>query len=220
MICQFGDSPWILISITFFELVFLIIPPFIASKVEHNTLKEQLIDLGFSKSNDSVLEKVLKIISGFGLSIIFVVLANYLHFFFTYISELIYGIDYVDTAQEGIISTSPINPNFLQLVIIIFQQILIIGLCEEAFFRSFLIRKLNNKFRYSFCIIISSLLFAFYHVPPFIVPWSTIITYFGYYFTFGVILSIIFLFYKKSLLPVIISHGFFNSFLIMISFFN
>ncbi|MBY9006297.1 MAG: CPBP family intramembrane metalloprotease [Candidatus Lokiarchaeota archaeon] len=220
MTIRFGDNSWILILVTFLELLFLFIPPYIASKIEHNTLKEQLIILGFHKSQELKLEKMLKIISGIGLSILFLVFAVYMSFFFTYISRLIFGLEFVELAQQGSISTGPVNPDMLQLVIIIFQQIFIIGICEEAFFRSFLIKKLRNKFGYITCILISSIFFAIYHVPPFIVPFTTIVTYFGYYFTFGVLLSLIFIFYKESLLPAIISHGFFNIIIIILPFLN
>ncbi|MBD3342602.1 MAG: CPBP family intramembrane metalloprotease [Candidatus Lokiarchaeota archaeon] len=56
-------------------------------------------------------------------------------------------------------------------------EVLIVGPCEEGFFRGFVLKKSENKLKNTSAILFSSLLFALYHVPPFLVPISTIITF-------------------------------------------
>lgn len=220
MTIQIGENPWILISLTFLEILFIIIPPYIASKIEKTKFKDQLIIIGFHKLRSLKSEKILEIVSGIGLGVLFWVLAPYLNHFFYFLSQKLFGNEFVQQAEQGTISTLPINPSYIQLTIAIIQQIFIISICEEAFFRSFLIKKLRNKFKNFSCILLSSLCFALYHVPPFLVPSNTLITYFGYYYTFGVLLSLIFIFYKDSLLPAIITHGFFNIIIIIFNIVN
>ncbi|MFX1502753.1 MAG: type II CAAX prenyl endopeptidase Rce1 family protein, partial [Promethearchaeota archaeon] len=87
---------------------------------------------------------------------------------------------------------------------------IITGPCEEAFFRGFLIKKLKVKLKLSYSIIFSSIIFTLYHIPPFLVPLTTIITYFGYYFAFGVLLSLVFVYFKYSLIPCSVAHSCFN----------
>ncbi len=216
MVIQLGQNNWILISLSFLEILFIIIPPFIASKIEKNKIKDQLIDIGFHRLRKPLSIKFYEIYSGVIFSILFYAIGAYILFFFFNLSTTLFGQEFVETGQGGAISTSPIEPNYLQLTIIIIQHVIIISICEEAFFRSFLIKKLKNKFKIYACILISSLCFAIYHVPPFLVPLETTVTYFGYYFTFGVMLSCIFVLYKESLLPGIIAHGFFNILIIIL----
>ena len=64
-------------------------------------------------------------------------------------------------------------------------------------------------------ILFSSLIFAFYHVPPFLVPLSTIFTFFGYYFTFGILLALVFMLFDFDLVPCIIAHSLFNILLLI-----
>ncbi|MFX1427840.1 MAG: CPBP family intramembrane glutamic endopeptidase, partial [Promethearchaeota archaeon] len=97
-----------------------------------------------------------------------------------------------------------------QLAILIMLQIVLVGPCEEAFFRVFLINKFKEKVKITYSIIISSIFFTLYHVPPFIVPFTTVITFFGYFFTLGILLALIFVYFDFSLIPCSIAHSFFN----------
>ncbi|MBD3195552.1 MAG: CPBP family intramembrane metalloprotease [Candidatus Lokiarchaeota archaeon] len=210
-------DPWILISITFLELLFLIIPTYIAKTIETNSLKEQFIDLGFTKSDDSIPNIGAKIILGFILGIFFFLIGGYILYFFTIVVvSNLFGADFLVDAQKGAISTQPLQPNILQLFILIMQQIFIIAVCEEFFFRAFLIEKISYKLNVIHAMIISSLFFAIYHVPPFLVPLSTIITYFGYYFFFALLLGTLYIVLNQSLLSVIVAHSTFNILVILL----
>jgi membrane protease YdiL (CAAX protease family) len=160
---------------------------------------------------------VLKIITGIDLGILFYLIGGYILFFFrNFIVENIYGTHFVIEAEKGVISTKPIKPNFLQIVIILFLYILIIAPCEEAFFRGFILKKIETNTKTIYAVLLSSICFSFYHIPPFLVPIPTIIVFFGYYFTFGLLLAVFLKLFNYSLIPCIIAHGLFNILILML----
>ena len=213
MTIQLGENPWILIGLIFLEILFVIIPAYISSKIEKKSFKKLLFEMGFQK-NDDIL---IKIIAGLSIGVIFFSFGNFILIFFRHIViENLFGTKFIAEGQEGVISTLPIQPNMGQIIILVILQIIIIGPCEEAFFRGFIIKKLNVKMKIVYSVIISSIFFSFYHVPPFLVPLTTTITYFGYYFAFGVLLASIFIFFEHSLIPCSISHSCLNVLLLLV----
>ncbi|MFX1488694.1 MAG: lysostaphin resistance A-like protein [Promethearchaeota archaeon] len=210
---QLGENPWILIGLIFLEILFVIVPAFISSKIENKSFTTLLSEMGFQKDKDYSL----KIIAGLGIGILFFFSGDFILIFFrNVVVKNLLGEGFIKEGQEGVISTTPIQPNIFQVLIIAILQIIIVGPCEEAFFRAFLIKKINAKFKVAYSIIISSTIFAFYHVPPFLVPLATIITFFGYYFIFGVLLALIFVYFNYSLIPCSIAHSCFNILLFLI----
>lgn len=213
MAVQLGENPWILIGLIFLELLFVFIPALISSKLEKKTFQDIIKDMGFQKNEDLFI----KIISGLSLGILLFFFGNYVIIFFReIIVRNLLGSDFVVLGQEGVISTEPIQPNLFQLVIFIILNLIIIGPCEEAFFRGFLIKKSQKKMKLAYSVIISSICFTLYHVPPFIVTIATIVTFFGYYFTFGLILSFIFIYFDYSLIPCSVAHSCFNILILLI----
>ena len=213
MTIQLGENPWILIGLIFLEILFVIIPAYISSKIEKKSFKKLLFEMGFQK-NDDIL---IKIIAGLSIGVIFFFFGNFILIFFRHIViENLFGTKFIAEGQEGVISTLPFQPNMVQIIILVILQIIIIGPCEEAFFRGFIIKKLNVKMKIVYSVIISSIFFSFYHVPPFLVPLTTTITYFGYYFAFGVLLASIFIFFEHSLIPCSISHSCLNVLLLLV----
>ncbi|HEY0090307.1 MAG TPA: CPBP family intramembrane glutamic endopeptidase, partial [Candidatus Lokiarchaeia archaeon] len=151
-----------------------------------------------------------------GFGVIFYLTAGYLIFVFKYlIIENIFGSTFIKEAEKGAINTTPLHPNFAQLIIIIILQIIIVGPCEEGFFRGFILKRCGNKVKSFYAILISSFFFAIYHTPPLLVSLTTIITYFSYYFVFGLLLALIFKLFKNSLIPCSIAHSFFNILIII-----
>jgi membrane protease YdiL (CAAX protease family) len=143
--------------------------------------------MGFQKNKNLLI----KIIFGLSFGIFFFFFSDFILLLFRdLIIRNLFGTEFVEQAQEGTISTAPLQPSAIQLFILIIMQIVITVPCEEAFFRGFLIKKFNFKLKLVYSILISSTFFTFYHIPPFLVPISTVITFFGYYFTFGLFLSL------------------------------
>ena len=216
MVIELGANPWILIGLMLTELFLIFIPAFIASKIEATSFKDELMFMGFKKNTDPFLKIFTKILAGILIGFIFYFISGYITFFFrNLIIENIFGSEFIKKGQKGSISTNPIKPSLIQVIIIIILQFIIVALCEESFFRGFVIKKIEKKAKYFYSTLISSLCFAIYHTPPFIVPITTIIVYFGYFFTFGILLSITFRIFNYSLIPCIIAHGLFNTLILI-----
>jgi membrane protease YdiL (CAAX protease family) len=212
MTVQLGENPWILIGLIFFELLFVILPALFSSSLKKKSFMIELNKMGL-QINDNLFSKI---ISGLSFGILFFFLSDYLIIFFRdFITRNLFGSEFIELAQEGVISTTPIQLNAIQMYILIILQIFIIGPCEEAFFRGFLIKKCNLKLKLIYSILISSIIFSLYHVPPFLVPLSTIVTFLGYYFTFGLLLSSIYIYFDYSIIPGSIAHSLFNILLIV-----
>ncbi len=204
---QLGENPWFLITLIFLETLLVFIPALISSKIEKKKFKKLLSEMGFQKNE----ELIIKIIAGISIGILLFFLGSFLIIFFrNVIVENLFGSGFIEQGQEGAINTTPVQPDVIQLSILIILQIIIIGPCEEAFFRVFIIKKLQVKTKVVYGVIISSVLFAFYHVPPIIVPVTTILTFFGYYFILGVLLALTFLYFNYSLIPCSVAHSCFN----------
>ncbi|MHA1914965.1 MAG: CPBP family intramembrane glutamic endopeptidase [Promethearchaeota archaeon] len=213
MAVQLGQNSWVLIGLMLLEFFFVIIPLFLSSKIEKKEFKTVLSEIGFEKSNDFTI----KIIAGVSFGILLFFSGDFIIIFVrNLIIENLFGTEFILSGQEGVVSTIPVQPNITQLIIIIILQILVVGPCEEAFFRGFFIKKLKERTKSIYLVLISSTLFAFYHVPPFLVPLTTVVTFFGYFFIIGVSLSLIFYYFKYSLIPVSVAHSCFNILILLI----
>ncbi|HDZ18620.1 MAG TPA: CPBP family intramembrane metalloprotease [archaeon] len=213
MAIQLGENPWILILLMFLELFLIIVPGFISSRIEKKPISEVILDMGFQKNENFII----KIIAGISFGILFFFIGNYIIIFFRdFIVKNLFGVQFIQQGQSGAIIVTPIQPNLVQIIILIILQIIIIGPSEEAFFRGFIIKKLNEKLKLQYSIIISAICFTLYHVPPFLVPLTTIITFFGYYFTFGLILSLIFINFENSIIPNSVAHSCFNILILLL----
>ncbi len=207
MAIDLGKDPNILILISFAEVLFILVPSLIAAKIEKKSLLDELKEMGFQRKPTTLKKMLLKV--GFGLligTVFFFVSGFILSFFVNFLVQTLFGAQFVEEGINSAISTTPINPTIIQLIILIAIQIIIVAPCEESFFRGFVLRKSYKKMKLLYSIIFSSFIFSIYHVPPFFVPLSTILTFFGYYFVFGIFLSLTFILFKNSLLPSSIAH--------------
>ena len=211
MSINLGATPIILILFITLELLLIIIPNLIASYVEKKSFKEELVDMGFSLSNYNIKRILLLISQGILIGVIFYFIGGWIFIFFVdIVIKNVLGTVFVENAINNTINVEPMNPQIIEFVIIIVLQVLIVGSCEEGFFRGFVLKKIKNKSKYYIALIISALCFTFYHIPPILVPISTIITFFGYYFTFGLLFGVLYRINKESLLPNIVAHSLFN----------
>ena len=216
MAINLGKDTNILILISFAEILFILVPSLIAAKIEKTPFIVEVKKLGFNVKNPKLKNILLKICAGILIGFLFFFISDLLlTFYMRFIIQNLFGAQFIEEGIGNAISTSPVNPNFIQLSLLITIQIIIIGPCEEAFFRGFVINKSKNKVKLIYSIILSSFLFTIYHVPPFLVPLTTITTFFGYYFTFGILLSLIFVSFKGSLLPSSIAHSSLNVLLLI-----
>ncbi|MFX1426838.1 MAG: type II CAAX prenyl endopeptidase Rce1 family protein, partial [Promethearchaeota archaeon] len=176
MVIQLGDNPWILIGLTFLEILFVAVPALISSRIEKKNFRILLSEMGFQKNEDILI----KVIAGLSVGVLFFSFGDFVIILFrNVIIENFFGSEFIQEGQEGVVTTTPVQPTIIQLTILIMLQIVLVGPCEEAFFRGFLINKFKEKVKITYSIIISSIFFTLYHVPPFIVPLTTVITFFG-----------------------------------------
>jgi len=216
MAIDLGKDPNILILISFAEILFILVPSLITAKIEKKPYLVEVKELGFNVKNSKLTNILLKIFAGIIIGIFFFFISDLLlTFYIRFIIQNLFGAQFIQDGIGNAISTQPMNPSFIQLSLLIAIQIIFIGPCEEAFFRGFVINKSKYKVKLIYSIILSSFLFAIYHVPPFLVPFTTIITFFGYYFTFGILLSLVFVACKGSLLPSSIAHSSLNILLLI-----
>jgi len=207
MAIDLGKDTILLISLSFLEILLILIPALIASKVEQKSLLDELKEMGFQKKPTTLKKMIPKVISGLLIGIIFFFISGYIiSFFVNTIVLLLFGAQFVEEGINNAISTTPFNPTIIEVIILIAIQIIIVAPCEEGFFRGFIIKKCSKKMKLLYSLIFSSFIFTIYHVPPFLVPLSTIVTFFGYYFFFGIFLSLTFILFKNSLLPGTIAH--------------
>jgi len=211
MSIDLGKDPTLLISLIFLETLFILIPAFIASKVEKTLFVDEIREIGFQRQATTIKKMVVKVLVGLLIGVLFYFISGYIiSFFVNFVVRVLFGAQFVEEGINNSISTTPVNPTPIQLVILVSLQILIIAPCEEGFFRGFTIGKSQKKIKKVYAVILSSILFTIYHIPPFLVPISTIITFFGYYFSFGILLSLTFILFKNSLLPSSIAHSTLN----------
>ncbi len=216
MSLNLGQEPIILIFLILFEIFFIVIPALIAKFPDKCSFKDELLEIGFTKSQQNIRKQTFKILVGFSIGVIFLLIADYLIIFFKYIiTENLFGSEFLQNAEEGAIDTTPVSPNMLEMLIILILQMVIIAPCEEGFFRGFIAKRFYKKNHRIIAIFLSSFCFALYHVPPFLVPFQTIFTYFGYYFIFGMILVLLFKNFNYSLIPVVVTHATFNTLLFL-----
>jgi len=211
MAINLGRDPSLLIAIMFFEIFLILIPALIASKIEKRPIIEEFKEMGFQLKTYSLKNFTLKVFLGLLIGTILFFFSSFVLFNFTnFIVQIFFGTQFVEQGVGNAITTEPYNPTITQLIIIITIQIIIVGPCEEGFFRGFIIKKSQKKMKLIYSVILSTSIFVIYHVPPFLVPVSTIITFFGYFFTLGALLALTFIFFKNSLLPSSIAHSLFN----------
>ncbi len=214
---QLGENPWILILLSTLEILLILIPILISSRLSKTPIKHELHEIGIKINLSNFSLKLKKAALGIFIGICLVLMSNFILVFFqNFIIANLFGEEFVVQGNENAINSQILNPSPLQLYLFILIQFLIIGPCEESFFRGFIIVKLKDKIRLIYTLIISSLVFTLYHVPPFLVPVSTIISFFGYYFTIGFILAIVFIYSNFSLIPTSIAHSVFNLLIIIL----
>ena len=169
-----------------------------------------------SVSEMKLKKTLLEVVAGIGLGLLLYFTSGFILTFTVQFVELIFGTEFVNQGINNAINTTPIEPDLIQLIIIIILQVIIVAPCEEGFFRGFILKKCNSRIKLIYALLISSAIFALFHVPPFIVPITTLVTFYGYYFILGCSLALIFMVFRSSLIPGIATHALFNVLVILL----
>ena len=212
-----ASSVWAYFLFCFSELLFIAIPMLVFKlqkkdlryEFRHRIIPNEMLDR-------NAWFRFVDIIMGIFIGVFFYYFGGILAFTIKKVVIATKGEDYYNTATEGSVNTTPPPPPPSPLLIwgIIISGILIIfvtvAFAEEFCFRGVLLKEFNhiNKF---LGVILSSAIFMIYHVFPGIVPWTTFVTFWLYYFSFGVLLSLITMFQRGDLIVAIVAHGTFDS---------
>ncbi|MHA1512354.1 MAG: lysostaphin resistance A-like protein, partial [Promethearchaeota archaeon] len=199
------------------ELIFIAIP-MIVFKLQKKDLKYEFRHriVPNEMLNRNFWFRLADIIMGIFIGVFFYYFGGLLATTIRKVIIQIMGEDFYNTASEGSVNTTPPPPPpdpFIIWALIIVGVIVIfvtVAFAEEFCFRGVLLKEFNHKNKV-FGVILSSILFMLFHVMPGIVLWSTFMTFWLYYFAFGVLLSLITIFQKGDLIVSIVAHGTFNS---------
>jgi len=201
----------------FAELIFIAIP-MIVFKLQKKDLKYEFRHriVPNEMLNRNFWFRLADIIMGIFIGVFFYYFGGLLAITIKKVIIEIMGEEFYNTASVGSVNTTPPPPPPDPLIIwtlIIVGVIVIfttVAFAEEFCFRGVLLKEFNHKNKV-FGVILSSTLFMLFHVMPGIVPWSTFLTFWLYYFVFGVLISLITMFQKGDLIVSIVAHGTFNS---------
>ena len=128
-----------------------------------------------------------------------------------------FGPEFYGQAAAGSVNVTPPSLSSFELLLSIVIMFVVVALCEEYCFRGVILKEINKK-KKALGLILSSALFMLYHVFPGVVPIQTFVTFWLYYFIFGLILGIIVLVQRGDLLSSIVAHGTFNAILFYLQF--
>lgn len=213
----FSKQFWIFLGLSCLEFIFLIGPSIYYKLVRKENLQTSLLLRSFPQKR-SFLSRMGDILVGIAAGIFLSFLAQGL-IYGTYYSIIgLFGEDFYTTASSGSIDVFPDAFSIGEVICIILVNFLIIGICEEYFFRGVLFAELKKVLK-NWSYVINGVIFALYHVFPGIVPIQTTITYFLYYFILAILLSVLLKNQYNDLLSNIIAHGVFNSIPIILSLF-
>ena len=201
------------------ELIFIAIP-MIVFKIQKKDLKYEFRHriIPNEMLHRNFWLRLGDIITGIIIGVLFYYFGGFLAFTIKKVIIEIKGEEFYENASEGSVNTTPPPPPpdtdpLLIWTLIIVGVIVIfvtVAFAEEFCFRGVLLKEFNHK-NQVFGVILSSILFMLFHVMPGIVPWSTFLTFWLYYFSFGVLLSLTTIFQKGDLIVSIVAHGTFNS---------
>lgn len=200
---------------TLLELLFILIP-LIVFKLQKKSLKEEL-RVRIIPIHRPFWQRILDIGIGFGIGYLFVYLGGFMATIIRQITIQIFGTAFYGQAVEGSVNTTPPSMEIWEVIISFVLMFGVVAFSEEFCFRGVLFKEFGKKSPL-LGLILSSGLFMIYHVFPGIVPIQTFVTFWLYYFIFGIILGLLTWIQKGDLLMAIVAHGTFNSLLFAIQF--
>jgi membrane protease YdiL (CAAX protease family) len=213
MAIDLAPSAIIFIFLHLFELLYFI-GPVIFFKIKKWDVKYEIKKRIYPINTDPKY-KAIEIIKGMIIGVSFIFIAAGISLLIRKMVITLFSEEIYQTASESSINTTPPSINYFELIIIIIFNYVLVAFCEEFFYRGVIfehLKQINPKK----AALVSSLLFAIYHVPPGLVPFITTIVFFPYYFIFGLILCKIVQNDKGNLLTAIIAHGTMNAILYLI----
>ena len=114
MAINLGENPWVLILLTPLELLFIIIPALISSKIERKRFKTSIAEMGLSLKFYTRSELIVDSITGIAFGFTFYLIGGFILSFNVTLVELVFGSEFVIDGIDNVISTTPIEPEIFQ----------------------------------------------------------------------------------------------------------
>jgi membrane protease YdiL (CAAX protease family) len=201
--------------VSLLELIFIAIP-LLVFKIQKKDLKYEFCHRIIPEPR-RWKRRVFDVGVGILLGLAFVFIGSYVAFYTRLLVVRILGESFYASASAGSVNTSPPSLKIWELMLGVVVMFALVGLSEEFCFRGVLFKEMGKR-RPLIGALGSSFFFAIYHVFPGVVPISTFVTFWFYYFLFGVLLAAITHFQKGDLITAIIAHGTFNSLLWILAY--
>ncbi|MHA1753741.1 MAG: lysostaphin resistance A-like protein [Candidatus Helarchaeota archaeon] len=147
------------------------------------------------------------ILVSISIAISMIIIAPYIIYLSEILFLIVFGEELLQQAQENLNEFITIIQNPLDVFLIIIMCFFVIALSEELFFRGFLQDSIKSSKKWR--TILSAIFFSLYHLITSFNLYS-VIYMFGYYFIWGIILSLEFYFCRKQLIFPILTHGLFD----------
>ncbi len=207
-------TEWDYLVILLFELLFLAGAIAIVNGRKHSlTMTFWGEHLG-----DKAIGKVfLNILIGLGAGCLFFLAGWGFSYLTNQFVTATYGAQILEEAQQGSVDLTPPAFSPVGITLAITGQYLLVGLCEEFFFRGTLFRNLFPQ-RQRLGAVLSAGAFMIYHVFPGIVPWVTFAVNWPYYFSLGLLFALLAWSRHFNLIAPIVAHGTYNSILFILTY--
>ena len=203
--------------ISLFELVFIAIV-LLYYKFKKKNLKEEFLTI-VSPQKLTFKAILMDIFLGLAVGIGFYYMGKLLINLTVYLVVLTFGTEFYLTGAGGQIDVTPPILSPLDLIIAIIISYVLVGFCEEFFFRGFLNREIGKTSKIK-GIILSGMFFSLYHVFPGLVPIQTTVTFFLYYLLMAFLFTLLINYRNGNLISAIIAHGTFNSIIFIMNYIN
>ncbi len=207
-------TEWDYLVILLFEVLFLAGTIAIVKGRKHSLS----ITFWGDRPEDKVAGRViLNILLGLGIGCLFFLIGWGVSSVTEQIVTATFGTQLLTDAQEGAVDLTPPVFSPFGITLAIAGQYLLVGLCEEFFFRGALFRDLFPR-RQRLGAVLSAGAFMIYHVFPGIVPWVTFAVNWPYYFSLGFLFALLAWLRHYNLLAPIAAHGTYNLILFILIF--
>jgi len=220
------NNPFFMVLATLAELILILIPIWYIKKYLNNpSLENRLTLLGFTTKGydrNKIFKEVLIGIAFAFVGILVVVGASIgIELFLRYV----FGVRIIHEGAGNDVEVIISGMDVFVLILMILLMIFIVGPCEEILFRGFMQRGLVRTLGDIWGIILTAIIFAGIHLVGLILyildPIVFIILFiylFAPYIAISIMLGLLFRWRGENLVAVIVTHGIYNSLIILIAF--
>jgi membrane protease YdiL (CAAX protease family) len=211
---DFVETEWDYLALLLFELVFLAGTIAIVKGRKHSLASTFWGERAGDKAARGI---ILNILLGLGIGGLFFLIGWGIATLTEQVVTVTFGNQVLEDAQQGVVNLTPPTFSPVGIALAIAGQYVLVGSCEELFFRGALFRDLFTR-RQRLGAVLSAGAFMIYHVFPGIVPWVTFAINWPYYFSLGLLFALLAWLRRFNLIAPIIAHGTYNTILFILTY--